>query len=651
MLLMCVLAPTTSGCQRPAAPEASARHQAFAYSNANVARLALKPNSRFVREGIAVEFTMTPIIAGAPSENHPREGDDVVFRFSISDTATGSGLAGVYPAAWMAASTPNEPRDDKATTRKIASFIRGSRSSRPELDLNVYYVLALNADATITVVDPLFGFGNTKLLSLIPLPSPGLDWALSSDQSRLYVSAPDANQVVVIDTTTWRVAGNLAGTHQPGRVALQPDGHYVWATQGDSAEVLAFEANRFELMKTIPMAARPNEMAFSEDSAVVCVIARDSNSASLIDIRSLAKVAELTTGVRPVSVAYSAAARMFYVANENDGTIAVLDPLRLRVVARIEAEPGLGMIRFAPGGRLGLVVNPRKDVVHVIDAAGNLIAQTADTKSGPDQVSFTSQFAYIRHRNSETVRMIPLEGLGQIGKPVRVVDFPGGQNSMGAMSIPSLADSIVPASGDSAVLVANPADRAIYYYKEGMAAPKGNFSNYKREPRAVLTVDRSLRETSRGVYETTARLPRAGRYDVLFLLNDPRMTHRFEVEIREGANHKTDAVSHALDVTLLPFDPIPVPGHETRIEFRLEKRSDKECKTGLTDLDVLCFLPGNWQYRQRASEREPGVYAIEFTPPQAGTYYLYLTSQSLGLTGTKTRAVTLEVTEPKRGRS
>jgi hypothetical protein len=605
-----------------------------------------KVHSRFVREGIAVDFSMTPINNGHSSGDDPREGDDVVFRFAIRDTATGSGLADVHPAAWMSAPTPDEPKDDKTTARKIASFLRGSRTSRPELDLNVYYVLALNAEATITVVDPLFGFGNTKLLSLIPLPSPGLDWALSPDQSRLFVSAPASDQVVVVDTTTWKVVGNLTGTRRPSRVALQPDGHYLWVSEGESAGIAAFEAARSRLVRTIPTAARPNDLALSEDNAFVCAIARDADSASLVDARSLGKVAELTTGAGPVSVAYSAAARMFYVAHEKDGTIAALDPQRRRVVARIETEPGLGMIRFAPGGRLGLVVNPRKGVVHVIDAASNRIVQTADTKAGPDQVTFTGQFAYIRHLASEEVRMIPLEGLGRPGRPVTVADFPGGQHPPGAMSIPSLADSIVPASGDSAVLVANPADRAIYYYKEGMAAPKGNFSNYKREPRAVLTVDRSLRETSRGVYETTARLPRAGLHEVLFLLNSPRMMHRFEVTVREGAKTKSDAVAPEVNVTLRSVHPRPVPGREARIEFQFEGRRDKAPRSGLTDVDVLCFLPGNWQNRRRASEREPGVYAIEFTPPHAGTYYFYLTSQSLGLTGTKTRAVTLDVVEP-----
>ena len=50
------------------------------------------------------------------------------------------------------------------------------------------------------------------------------------------------------------------------------------------------------------------------------------------------------------------------------------------------------------------------------------------------------------------------------------------------------------------MLVANPADKMIYYYTEGMAAPMGSFQNYKRDPRALLVLDNSLRETERGVY-------------------------------------------------------------------------------------------------------------------------------------------------------
>jgi hypothetical protein len=84
------------------------------------------------------------------------------------------------------------------------------------------------------------------------------------------------------------------------------------------------------------------------------------------------------------------------------------------------------------------------------------------------------------------------------------------------------------------MLVANVADKQIYYYTEGMAAPMGNFENYKREPRAVLVADRSMREVKTGTYETVTRLPRDGAYDVAFLLDSPRIMHCFEAKVAEN---------------------------------------------------------------------------------------------------------------------
>ena len=112
---------------------------------------------------------------------------------------------------------------------------------------------------------------------------------------------------------------------------------------------------------------------------------------------------------------------------------------------------------------------------------------------GPDQISFTDELAYVRHRDSEVVLMIPLDEIGVEGRVVPLVDFPGGQHPLGWTSRPSLADAIVQASGAYAVLIANPGDRMIYYYQEGMAAPMGSFMNYGHEPRAVLVVERNLR--------------------------------------------------------------------------------------------------------------------------------------------------------------
>lgn len=58
-------------------------------------------------------------------------------------------------------------------------------------------------------IDPLLGFGGSKLLTLILLKSPGEDWALTANGAKLFVSMPKINQVAVVDTATLKVISNV----------------------------------------------------------------------------------------------------------------------------------------------------------------------------------------------------------------------------------------------------------------------------------------------------------------------------------------------------------------------------------------------------------------------------------------------------------
>jgi YVTN family beta-propeller protein len=608
-----------------------------------------------VHQGIATEFSMEPVPAEERSSGAFREGDDVVFRFTMKDTATGTPLAKANPAAWMSLRPEGQARAPTCT-EKVKEFLSGSLFAQAELDLNVYYVLALNHDATITVVDPLFGFGGTKLLALVALKSPGEDWVLTSDEGRLFVSMPEANQVAVVDTISWKVIRNLDVGPHPTRLALQPDQQYLWVahgaagSQGEDPGITVVTAARLQAAARIPTGMGPHQMAFSDDNRLAFVTNRDDGTVSLIDVRELKKIKDLKTGRLPTFIAFSTLSRMAYVVNEGDGTIVVVDGTRQEIVARMQAEPGLGQIKFTPGGRLGFVVNPEKDVVHILDAATNRIVQTADVEDGPDQLAFSTELAYVRHRDSETVLMIPLKEVGVQGRPVSVVDFPGGQNPFGKISRPSPADAIVEAPGENAVLVANPADKAIYFYKEGMAAPMGNFSNYSREPRAVLVVDRSLRERSPGVYETTAKLRRPGFYDLAFFLDTPRIVHCFEVSVDPNPELAAQRKGRPVDIEPLINSRLVPVGEPVRLRFRLTDPATKQPKADLKDVRVLTFLaPGIWHQREWAQPAGAGTYEMDFVPPQPGIYYVYVECPSLGLTLNNPQYVVLEARRVKGG--
>jgi hypothetical protein len=272
------------------------------------------------------------------------------------------------------------------------------------------------------------------------------------------------------------------------------------------------------------------------------------------------------------------------------------------------------------------VVNPKKNLLHIIDSASNQIVQTGDMEKEPYQIGFSDRLAYIRHRQTPIVLMIPLDGIGVSGKPLSAVDFDGGQIAPAKGRYPSLAAALVQAPGSAAVLVANEQDKAVYYYEEGMAAAKGEFSNYGHYPRAVLPVDRSLRERAQpGVYETVLRLDEAGSYEVIFALSTPRILKGFQLEVAPNEELERQRKGKKLIALAGMENRVVKVGQEVGIDFKVVDELDKLPKSKLENLTVVAFLaPGVWQKRLAPQETGEGIYSVAFNPPRAGLYYVQL---------------------------
>jgi hypothetical protein len=219
--------------------------------------------------------------------------------------------------------------------------------------------------------------------------------------------------------------------------------------------------------------------------------------------------------------------------------------------------------------------------------------------------------------------------LGKIDKEVDVTEFPGGQVAPGHGSTPVRADSIVLAPEGNSVIVANPVDRVLYYYTEGMAAPMGNFQNYRREPLAAMVVDRSLREIKPGVYSTTIKLPASGRYDVAFLNDSPRVSHCFNL-VAESNPLLKEEKPVALSIEHQVKDKELKVSQDFIFRFKLIDTATGQPKSDLKDVQVLTFLsPGVWQRRDIAKPVGKGIYELTINVPEAGVYMLFVESPSM----------------------
>ncbi len=597
----------------------------------------------FTQEGISVNFSIESAVPGKDKNREPTAGKEATVRFKIVDTNSGRALSSLRPAAWIDRRAAGEISSARQCRDKIQSFLQPSLSRRPEIDLNAYFILALNREPNISVIDPLSGFGGSKLYTLVALPEPGEDWVMSADKRRLYVSMPAANKVAVIDTGSWKVVSNIDAGATPTRTALQNDNRYLWvsneSTDRRNAGVTVFDTSSGKVVATIKTGAGPHEITFTQNDSTAFVTNKTDGTLSVIDVRKLALVKNIPTGAQPTSLVFSPLSRTLYVANEGDGTIVAVDGLRFEVIARMKAEPGLRSVRIEPDHRFGFAVNSAKNVVYIFDTASNRLLHVVPVGPAPDQINFTRQFAYVRSSGSEFVSMIKL---ANIAREAAVTRFPAGEKAPKLSSASSPADAIVAAPEEGAVLVANPADKMIYYYSEGMAAPMGSFQNYRRDPKALLVLDNSLVETDRGVYSTILRLNGSGDYDVAFLLDSPRVVTCFNLKVVEDPD-RPPVTTATMKIEPLWKETTARVGSNFKVRFKATLSGSDQDNQNLEDIGVLVFLaPGIWQYREVAKPVGGGVYEMSFVPPQPGIYYVHFQCPSLDIHYNQVRPVTIE---------
>lgn len=577
-----------------------------------------------VREGLAVEVSVTAATGAL------RAAEDATVTVTITDANTNTPLTGTKPAVWIDRQGMS-PTEAKSCAQKVQSFLQGSLSTRPEIDLNAYYLLTLNNEPNISVIDPLLGFGSSKLYTLVLLKSRGEDWALSRDGKRLYVSMPLVNEIAVIDTTTWKVLTNIDAGSRPTRVRLQADEQYLWvgndANAAEQSGVTVIDTVQLTVAAKLPTGAGHHDIALSPDDRFAFVTNQQSDTVSVLDVATLRKIKDLPTGRAPVHIAFSSQSQALYVSCEADGKITIIDLARQSILKHLETDPGITTIRFAPGGRYGFVAHPTANVVSIFDAATNQRLQTVRVGKAPDQIAFTKNFAYVRAAGSDEMTQIEL---ASITKPegANVTRFPSGQAPEKSPHY-SAATSLFPGPEGNTLLIANPADQVIYYYSEGMAAPMGSLQNYRRVPRAVLVADRSLREVAPGTYATNLRLPKSGAYELALLTDTPRLTQCFALDISPNPALRRELTT-AVQLEPLLKSPEVRTGESVTVQFRLVDADTKQPKNDLKDVRVLSFLaPGFNQQRQFAAARGEGVYEIQFNANEAGAYYLFVECPSL----------------------
>ncbi|MCW5798936.1 MAG: hypothetical protein KIT40_10575 [Nitrospira sp.] len=582
--------------------------------------------------GVAVEFQFEPQQPPASSPKNPVGPPQGIASFRFTDSVSGRAYEGLRPAAWMVARRSQQVADELSCEEKARQFASGSLGSRADIDLNAYRLVTINQDNTVAFINPFVSLQNSKLESIVQLPSRGYDWALVPASHRLLVSLREADMVAVIDTDLRRLMGVISFEtgSRPTRLVPDPDGRRLWVGLDGRDEVAVVDPTASVELARVPVGRGLHTFAVADDLAWIFVTNTEDDTVSVLDRRRQAKIADVHVGKTPVAMAWSAMAKRLLVAGLNGNTLDIVDPERGQVVAQVPLAQGIVALGLFDQGRYAFAVNQLQSRVTLLDLASATVKGSIAVATKPDHIAFTREFAYVRGQGTANISVINL-GEARQGR-LQAVAVPIGQSPpQDAPESINIAGIMAAAPEGDGLYVANGPDRILYRYVEGLMVPAGSFSNYRRMARGLLVLDTSLFEQRPGLFAAPASFPFGGEYDVIVKSVRPTVTACFAVTVAGPLRRPhTAGVAKTVSVTL---ERVTSPNHgsDRSVHLRLSDRNGQPVD-GVRDGVLLALqLQSRWQRRVPIHDRGAGQYEAHLIFPESGEVELLVAIPSQGV--------------------
>ncbi|HEY4005070.1 MAG TPA: caspase family protein [Pseudonocardia sp.] len=283
------------------------------------------------------------------------------------------------------------------------------------------------------LVSGSYGKDGGATSSSVPKPPPGLPTVVASvpvghqpgrvavtpDGRHAYITDYGANTVSVIDTADNALAATIRVGQKPTVVAVAPDGRRAYVTNSGADTVSVIDVAGNAVTDTVPV-KQPTGIAVTPDSGHVYVSNNGSDSVSVIDAATFS-VATIPAGRRPAAVAISADGRYAYVTNlgsgSGPGSVSMIDIATSKIVATIPVGAVPGSVAAAPDGRYAYVTNFESDTVTVVDTASRAVAATISVSPKPACVAIgpNGDRGYVTNQDSGTVSVIDTASNAVVG--------------------------------------------------------------------------------------------------------------------------------------------------------------------------------------------------------------------------------------------
>lgn len=579
--------------------------------------------------GVKVRWTYTP-----------RDDADGLGILDVRITDAAAGVPLQYGsgrlAAWLQRRRGALSDAEIGCAEKVKMLATQGIGRRADIDLNAYRLVTLNTDGTVAFINPFVGLNNAKLESVVVLPGMPRTWLHLPERMEAWVVLDQPAKLVAIDLNARRIIRTIDLPADAGArdLAVDTAGRSLWVSFPGRDQLAMLDLS--DPGATLSTVSAPGTTALraaaepgpAAPSALPGVISLHADGGIALRDGTGGMQRWIVDGT-PRDVGYSALAQRV-IAGTEQGELVWIDPQAAdgAIERHMRLDHPIHRIAVFDGGRRALALGGGR--ASVVDLAAAQPALRLDTVPGADRVVLTDNFAYAVSARAGRATLWSLADL-RTGRaqPVEVTLGRPAPAEEGAS--PAGLDRAVAAPGGNGLLAANATDGMVYQYSEGMMAPVGSYSNYRRAALGLALVDLSLRQVSPGHHRGIVRHSQGGTYELVLSGVGPRFATCATLALAPAAEGvaTTDPRPRAELLAVVPA----AAGQSIRVRLRRSGgEGNAEMVSGITDLTLLVFNKRDgWQQRVRMRETQAGEYRADVRVPRVARYELLASSVSQDL--------------------
>lgn len=538
-------------------------------------------------------------------------GKAVRLRVTLTDPVTDRPPRGVDLLGWVRVADANNPGCSKAaqnfrTTRRVPG---GS------VDLNGILIISLNRDASLSVVDPRLNLYSSNIVAAHKLDEAPTALAVDQRHMRALLAQTQQGRILAAQLTGPERSTLVEGIPGVMSLAVSASG-FIWAGD-EQGGFHGFSPNGNKRDHLI-LGQGPVNVRRQPDP--------DNDVIGAFSGSGQAVMVEGSTGHKLMRTDFSApVADMAFI--EDQGAIAVLVDTPQAEIRYADAPDipltinlGTAFERVAVGSdtRIALAFTPGDPVVAIIDLAlGQVVQSLALNDASVSDVTFTDNAAFLLSHDGGFVGTIDLATV-QLGKAAILRQADLGVRTQRPIEPGQLLLPLLPSPQ---VLAVEPQNQTGWLLNEVAASvempPMNSIRLRGGVPQSVHMVDRSFREESTGIFETTWVFE-PGDYELVLTTYGAQISTCVPFRVR-GPVERRSLIPVQLE--LEPDSTAAVAGMPQEIAFQIRDQEGDQVSMARLSLLVPSMQTG-WTARLMAHADDDGVLRTTVTFPHAGQFVL-----------------------------